>query len=165
MNASVRPEPRQLHRHADGQWRPDLRARFDLPRRSRAGVRRQRPRRGEGHRPPGGVGAAHGAGRQFHAQSQLHRAAQGFEAAGRQGRAFGTAGWRHVFGDVKAESVLAFDAGRPFTVPGALIGRDAALVELGAEKAIARTATLGLGYSGHHASGSREHSANVKVRW
>lgn len=93
------------------------------------------------------------------------RAAQAFEAAGRQGRVYGTVGWRHVFGDVKPESVLAFDAGQPFTVAGAPIGRDAALVELGAEMAIARGATLGLGYSGQYAGGSREHSANVNVRW
>lgn len=93
------------------------------------------------------------------------RAAQGFDAAGRQGRIYGTVGWRHVFGDVKPESRLAFDAGQPFTVAGAPIGRDAALVELGAEVAIARTATLGLGYAGQYASGSREHSANVNIRW
>lgn len=101
---------------------------------------------------------------QTHATLGL-RAAQGFDAAGRQGRVFGTVGWRHVFGDVKPESVLAFDASQPFTVAGAPIGRDAALVEVGAEMAIARTATLGLGYSGQYASGSREHSANVNVRW
>ena len=105
-----------------------------------------------------------GSTQQTHATLGL-RAAQGFDAAGRQGRVFGTVGWRHVFGDVKPESVMAFDAGQPFTVAGAPIGRDAALVEVGAEMAIARTATLGLGYSGQYASGSREHSANVNVRW
>ncbi|MNT86461.1 Extracellular serine protease precursor [compost metagenome] len=78
---------------------------------------------------------------------------------------FGTVGWRHVFGDVKPESRLAFDAGQPFTVAGAPIGRDAALVELGAEVMIARSASLGLGYAGQYASGSREHSANVNIRW
>lgn len=105
-----------------------------------------------------------GSTQQTHATLGL-RAAQGFEAAGRQGRVFGTVGWRHVFGDVKPESVLAFDAGQPFTVAGAPIGRDAALVEVGAEMAIARSATLGLGYAGQYASGSREHSANLNVRW
>lgn len=93
------------------------------------------------------------------------RAAQGFDAAGRQGRVYGTVGWRHVFGDVKPESVLAFDAGQAFTVAGAPIGRDAAVLELGAEVAIGRSASLGLGYSGQYASGSREHSANVNMRW
>jgi len=93
------------------------------------------------------------------------RAAQGFDTAAGRGRVFGTVGWRHVFGDVKPESVLAFDAGQPFTVAGAPIGRDAALLELGAEVAIAKSASLGLGYSGQYASGSRDHSANVNVRW
>ncbi|MFY0478526.1 autotransporter domain-containing protein [Achromobacter marplatensis] len=93
------------------------------------------------------------------------RAAQGFEAGGRQGKVFGSVGWRHVFGDIKPESVLAFGAGQSFTVAGAPIGRDAALVELGAEVAIARTASLRLGYAGQYASDSREHSVNANVRW
>jgi len=93
------------------------------------------------------------------------RAAQEFDAGGRQGRVFGTVGWRHVFGDVKPESVLAFSAGQPFTVAGAPLGRDAALVELGAEMAIARTASVRLGYAGQYASDSREHSVSATARW
>ena len=93
------------------------------------------------------------------------RAAQEFDVGGRQGRVFGTVGWRHVFGDVKPESVLAFDAGQPFTVAGAPIGRDAALVELGAEVAIARAASVRLGYAGQYAGDSRDHSINANVRW
>lgn len=93
------------------------------------------------------------------------RAAQGFDAAGRQGRVFGTVGWRHVFGDVKPESVMAFDAGQPFTVAGAPVGRDAALVELGAEMEVARTASVRLGYAGQYAGDSREHTLTANVRW
>ncbi|VFR53273.1 Extracellular serine protease precursor [plant metagenome] len=93
------------------------------------------------------------------------RAAQAFELAGRPGRVYGTLGWRHLFGDDKGESRLAFQGSQSFTVAGAPIGRDAALVELGTELAMGRNAALGVSYAGQYASGSRDHTGMVNLRW
>lgn len=93
------------------------------------------------------------------------RAAQAFELAGRPGRVYGTLGWRHLFGDDKGESRLAFQGSQSFTVAGAPIGRDAALVELGTALAMGRNAAVALSYAGQYASGSRDHTGMVNLRW
>ena len=74
-------------------------------------------------------------------------------------------GWRHAFGDLTPTSRLAFDAGQAFTVTGAPISRDAALVELGADLAVSRGATIGLAYAGQYASANRDHTGRIEVRW
>jgi len=74
-------------------------------------------------------------------------------------------GWRHAFGDLTPASRLAFDAGQAFTVTGAPISRDAALVELGADLAVSRGATIGLAYAGQYASANRDHTGRIEVRW
>lgn len=74
-------------------------------------------------------------------------------------------GWRHAFGDLTPASRVAFDAGQAFTVTGAPISRDAALVELGADLAVNRSATVGLAYAGQYASGNRDHTGRLEVRW
>lgn len=74
-------------------------------------------------------------------------------------------GWRHAFGDLTPVSRLAFDAGQAFTVTGAPISRDAALVELGADLAVSRGATIGIAYAGQYASASQDHTGRVEVRW
>jgi len=60
---------------------------------------------------------------------------------------------------------MAFDGSQAFTVTGAPIARDAAVVEVGADVAISRSATLGLSYSGQYGDGSREHAGSLDVRW
>ncbi|MBB1627553.1 autotransporter outer membrane beta-barrel domain-containing protein [Achromobacter sp. UMC71] len=74
-------------------------------------------------------------------------------------------GWRHAFGDLTPTSRLAFDAGQAFTVTGAPIARDAALVEVGADLAVSRRATIGLAYAGQYANANRDHTARIEVRW
>ncbi|WP_313370228.1 autotransporter domain-containing protein [Achromobacter animicus] len=76
-----------------------------------------------------------------------------------------TAGWRHLFGDVTPTSLLAFEGSQVFTVAGAPIARDAAVLELGADLAVGRATTLGVSYTGQLAKDSREHGAQVNVRW
>jgi subtilase-type serine protease len=93
------------------------------------------------------------------------RASQAFETATRQGRVFGSLGWRHTFGDVTPDARLAFAGSERFHVAGAPIDRDAALLELGANVSVARNATLGLRYAGQYASEHRAHAAHVDVRW
>ncbi|MFJ1299249.1 autotransporter domain-containing protein [Pseudomonadota bacterium AL_CKDN230030165-1A_HGKHYDSX7] len=74
-------------------------------------------------------------------------------------------GWRHLFGDVTPTSRLAFEGSQAFTVAGAPIARDAAVLELGADLAVGRATTLGVSYTGQLAKDSREHGAQVNVRW
>jgi fibronectin-binding autotransporter adhesin len=58
-------------------------------------------------------------------------------------------GWRHAYGDVSPAAVMAFQgASQTFTIAGAPIGRDAAVVEGGLGLAITKTATLSVSYSG-----------------
>ncbi|MBB1624693.1 hypothetical protein A9974_05485 [Achromobacter sp. UMC71] len=77
----------------------------------------------------------------------------------------GTLGWRHAFGDVKPVSKMALDGGSTFTVAGAAIARDAALLELGMDVAVSRSATIGIAYSGQFASNTRENAGTINVRW
>lgn len=74
-------------------------------------------------------------------------------------------GWRHAFGDVRPESRLAFDAGDTFTVSGAPIARNMALVEAGIDARVSRNATLGLAYGGQFGNGNRDQTATVNLRW
>lgn len=54
---------------------------------------------------------------------------------------------------------------QPFTVAGAPVARDTALLELGADIAVSRNATLGVSYGGQIGKGSREHSGSLSMRW
>lgn len=66
--------------------------------------------------------------------------------------ASGTLGWRHAYDDSAPTSTLAFVAGGPaFTVSGAPIAQDAAVVELGLGIDVAPNATIGLHYAGQFA--------------
>ncbi|MCY1553479.1 Extracellular serine protease [compost metagenome] len=76
----------------------------------------------------------------------------------------GTVGWRHAFGDVVPTSTLAFAGGQGFTVGGAPIARDAALVEAGIDFKIALAATFGVNYTGQIASGVSDHGVNAKLK-
>jgi outer membrane autotransporter protein len=93
------------------------------------------------------------------------RAHSDFKLAGKDARLKGTVGWRHAFGDVKQTATMAFEGSSSFTVTGAPLARNTALVGLQAEVELSRRAALELGYQGEYASGSREHAVNVKMRW
>ncbi|BEG77425.1 hypothetical protein HBIAX_04514 [Achromobacter xylosoxidans] len=75
------------------------------------------------------------------------------------------AGWRHAFGDVNPTARLAFDAGNAFTVAGAPIARNAALLDAGLDAKVGRSATVGLSYAGQFGSGNQDHSATLDWRW
>lgn len=76
-----------------------------------------------------------------------------------------TLGWQHAFGDVLGKKAVAFEGGQPFTVAGAPIARNTALVELGADVRLARGTTLGLSYSGQYGEGNREHTGMLTLSW
>ena len=75
------------------------------------------------------------------------------------------AGWRHAFGDLNPTARMAFDVGNAFTVAGAPIARNAALVEAGLGTAMGRSGTLDLSYAGQFGSGTQEHGATLTARW
>jgi len=78
----------------------------------------------------------------------------------------GTLGWRHAFGDVTPEALLAFrDGGLPFTVAGVPITRDALLVEAGIGFNLMRNASIGLTYSGQLARAAQDHAARGEINW
>ncbi|MBB1597681.1 autotransporter outer membrane beta-barrel domain-containing protein [Achromobacter sp. UMC46] len=93
------------------------------------------------------------------------RATQELTLGSLEGTVSGGLSWRHAFGDVRPESRLAFDAGESFTVTGAPIARDAALVEAGFDTLISRSTTLGLAYAGQFGGGNRDQTASVNLRW
>ncbi|TPM39013.1 autotransporter domain-containing protein [Mesorhizobium sp. B2-3-4] len=65
----------------------------------------------------------------------------------------GMLGWRHAFGDVTPSSTVTFAGGDNFTIAGAPIGRDAALIEAGLDLLFAPNARLGLSYTGQFGGG------------
>ena len=75
------------------------------------------------------------------------------------------AGWRHTFGDVQPSTTMAFAGGDSFSVTGAPIARNAALVELGLDGNLSRSTTLAVGYSGQFGSGNRDQTASMTLRW
>ena len=70
----------------------------------------------------------------------------------------GTLAWRHAFGEVNPQAILAFSGSSPFIVAGVPIARDAALVEAGLDLAIGRNATLGVSYTGQLAEDAQDHA-------
>ncbi|AUT45802.1 autotransporter outer membrane beta-barrel domain-containing protein [Achromobacter sp. AONIH1] len=74
-------------------------------------------------------------------------------------------GWRHTFGDVQPSTTMAFAGGDSFSVTGAPIARNAALVELGLDGNLSRSTTLAVGYSGQFGSGNRDQTASMTLRW
>ncbi len=77
-----------------------------------------------------------------------------------------SAGWRHAYGNVNPQALVAFDGGQPYSVQGAPIARNAALVEVGAALNLSPNATLKLGYAGQFGNnGLRDHAGELKLNW
>ncbi len=77
-----------------------------------------------------------------------------------------SAGWRHAYGNVNPQARLVYDGGKRYSVQGAPIARDAALMELGATLNLSRNATLTLGYAGQFGnSRQRDHAGELKLNW
>ena len=66
-------------------------------------------------------------------------------------------------GDVKPRQDLAFDGGSTFSVSGAPIAQNAAVLGLGAEIAIARNTTAGVAYDAQFGGGNRQQSGMFKL--
>ncbi|NKW11214.1 autotransporter domain-containing protein [Ochrobactrum tritici] len=75
----------------------------------------------------------------------------------------GTLGWRHAYGDITPESTQFFAGSNAFTVEGAPIAKDAALVEVGFDMAITEASTFGVSYVGQFGSGSTQNGFNASL--
>ncbi|WP_420042592.1 autotransporter domain-containing protein [Bordetella genomosp. 9] len=113
----------------------------------------------------GGTAALHGAGSTDDVTSTTLglRGAWQFASDGAPGRLTASLGWRHAAGDVKPSQALAFDGGTGFSVAGVPIARNAAVLGLGAEMAIARNTTAGISYDAQFGGGNRQQSGVLKV--
>jgi outer membrane autotransporter protein len=73
----------------------------------------------------------------------------------------GTLGWRHAFGDVLPLSTLSFASGKAFTVAGAPVAENAAVIDVGVDFAAADNATFGFSYNGQFGSGVGDNGVRV----
>ena len=74
----------------------------------------------------------------------------------------GMVGWRHAFGDTPT-TTHAFAGGDMFTISGAPLTRDAALIEAGFDLGLSATASLGVTYSGQIAADAQDHGISAKL--
>ncbi|MFC4298842.1 autotransporter domain-containing protein [Castellaniella hirudinis] len=79
----------------------------------------------------------------------------------------GTIGWRHALGDRTPDAAMRFAGGDAFTISGAPIGRDTAVIGAGLDYALSPNATLGIAYDGQFGSGVSGQSvrADFNVRF
>ena len=79
----------------------------------------------------------------------------------------GSLAWQHAFGDLTPTVTHGFTGSSPFTVAGAPLAEDAALVEAGLDLTLSPAATLGLSYGGQFAANASDHAfrANLQVQF
>lgn len=89
-----------------------------------------------------------------------------FESAGARGAVRGTLGWRHAFGDRNPLSTMSFvQGGDAFSVTGAPVARDAAVVELGVGIDVSKLTTVSALYGGQFGDGNRQNTGSLEVRY
>lgn len=74
-------------------------------------------------------------------------------------------GWRHTFGETAPEANLRFTGSKGFTVHGAKIDRNAAVVGFGANIQIKPNVRLSAGYEGSFGDESRSHAGTVRLEF
>lgn len=79
---------------------------------------------------------------------------------------FGNAGWRHASDDVKPGREMTFvqGGGDSFTVTGAPIAKDAAVVDVGVGFAFSDNVTIGVSYNGQYGGGNTANGGTGFVR-
>ncbi|WP_154661071.1 autotransporter domain-containing protein [Microvirga lotononidis] len=78
----------------------------------------------------------------------------------------GLIGWRHAYGDVEPEALLAFSGGATaFTVAGTPIDRNALVAEAGLDWQITPDMTLGAAYVGQIGERAQEHALKGNFTW
>lgn len=75
----------------------------------------------------------------------------------------GSIGWRHAFGDTQPMTVAALAGGETFSVMGAPVADDAALIELGFDLHLADDAVFTLSYGGQIASDATDQTVKLSI--
>jgi outer membrane autotransporter protein len=75
----------------------------------------------------------------------------------------GMAGWRHAFGDVDPASTFTIAGSAPFSVTGAPIAEDAAVVEAGIDFKASDNVTIGASYEGQYGDGAIANGFNARL--
>lgn len=78
-------------------------------------------------------------------------------------RVRGMAGWRHAFGDVDPSSVFTIAGSSPFTILGAPIAQDAAMLETRIDFEASDTVTISAFYEGQYGDGATAHGFNGRL--
>ncbi|TPO20305.1 autotransporter domain-containing protein [Mesorhizobium sp. CU2] len=86
------------------------------------------------------------------------RASGDFDLGGLRATGHGTIGWLHAYGDTAPAITQAFEGSASFTVTGAPIASDSAILEAGLDFAITPAARLGITYNGQVARETRNHA-------
>lgn len=73
--------------------------------------------------------------------------------------------WQHNYSDVNPDAELNFVGSSNFTVEGASMGRDTALLDLGASYRIAPAITVRAGYSGQFGNNVSSNGGNLTLSW
>lgn len=84
------------------------------------------------------------------------RASTTFDVGTAQATLHGTVGWQHASGDITPEATLAFVGGDVFSVAGAPIAEDVAVLGVRLDFAATENATIGIGYDGQFGSGQSD---------
>jgi outer membrane autotransporter protein len=74
-------------------------------------------------------------------------------------------GWQHNYSDVNPDAELNFVGSSTYTVEGASLGRDTALLDLGASYRIAPSVTVRAGYSGQFGDNVSSNGGNLTLTW
>jgi outer membrane autotransporter protein len=95
------------------------------------------------------------------------RAETMFQLGGMATTARGMVGWRHAFGDTTPDTRNAFAGLEDFTVAGAPIAEDTAVIEAGLDFSLSEAARIGVSYDGQFGSGAEEHglTASFSMRF
>ncbi|OCW58562.1 autotransporter domain-containing protein [Hoeflea olei] len=80
------------------------------------------------------------------------------------GKLSGGLGWRHGYGDLSPQTNLAFSGSQSFTVAGAALARDTALVNAGISFDLTDKATVSLRYDGQFADGLEDQTVSSSLR-
>ncbi|MBZ6079274.1 autotransporter outer membrane beta-barrel domain-containing protein, partial [Microvirga puerhi] len=78
----------------------------------------------------------------------------------------GLLGWRHAYGDVEPQALLAFAGGAlPFAVSGVPVDRDALMAEAGLAWQASEAISLSVNYAGQIGQRAQEHSLKGNLTW
>lgn len=91
------------------------------------------------------------------------RAMTEFEVGNTQANVHGSLAWRHAMGTTKPSATHAFSAGSAFTVVGAPIAKNSAMLEAGVDLKINSQAAIGLAYQGQLARSAQDHSVQARL--